>query len=479
MKKKTNNNISKNKEQILENGQALVNSLASIVSAGLIGNNGTSQLSQTATLQKNNRSSALTLERSTISYMYLTHGIVQTMIDQPVDDAFRGGIKIKAEKLGLEDIEAIQAYLKENNIIKTIKNVAKWSRLFGGAALIINLPEKADKPLNPLSIKKDTNLDFYAADFWELNSTDDLTYGENKPYLKHGFHSDYYNFYGVKLHKSRVLKVKGKEAPSFIRPQLRGWGMSELERLVRSINQYLKNNDLLFELLDEAKVDIFKINGFNHSLVDDAGVKRTQKRVQLANQQKKYQAALCMDTEDDYIQKQLSFSGIAEILNEIRKGIAADMKMPITKIFGISAAGFNSGEDDLENYNSMVESEIRGNFDYIIIQVIKLISQKLFDVIPENVEIEYNSLRVLKAEEEESVKNHKLQRLMTLYSSGIITAQQVAKEINLLNLIETDLEPDSLEDFPEPAPEAKQDQNLNGVSKVSLLSKININKKEK
>lgn len=479
MSKKTNSNISKSKEQILENGQALVNSLASIVSAGLVGNVGTSQLSQTATLHKNNRSSALTLERSTISYMYLTHGIVQTMIDQPVDDAFRGGIKIKAEKLDSEDIEKIQAYIKENNILKTIKDVAKWTRLFGGGALIINVPQKPEKPLNPLTISQDTQLAFYAADFWELNSQDDLQYGENKPYVKNGFHSDYYNFYGQKLHKSRVLGVKGKEAPSFIRPQLRGWGMSELERLVRSINQYLKNNDLLFELLDEAKVDIFKINGFNHSLVDDAGVKRTQKRVELANQQKKYQAALCMDTEDDYIQKQLSFSGIAEILNEIRKGIAADMKMPITKIFGISAAGFNSGEDDLENYNSMVESEIRGSFDHIIIQVVKLISQKLFGVIPENVEIEYHSLRVLRAEEEEIVKNHKLERLMRLYNSGIIKAPEVAQEVNLLNLIETDIEPDDLEDFPEPSPEVKQDQNLNGNSKVNLLSKININKKEK
>lgn len=479
MSKKTNSNISKSKEQILENGQALVNSLASIVSAGLVGNVGTSQLSQTATLHKNNRSSALTLERSTISYMYLTHGIVQTMIDQPVDDAFRGGIKIKAEKLDSEDIEKIQAYIKENNILKTIKDVAKWTRLFGGGALIINVPQKPEKPLNPLTISQDTQLAFYAADFWELNSQDDLRYGENKPYVKNGFHSDYYNFYGQKLHKSRVLGVKGKEAPSFIRPQLRGWGMSELERLVRSINQYLKNNDLLFELLDEAKVDIFKINGFNHSLVDNAGVERTQKRVQLANQQKKYQAALCMDTEDDYIQKQLSFSGIAEILNEIRKGIAADMKMPITKIFGISAAGFNSGEDDLENYNSMVESEIRGSFDHIIIQVVKLISQKLFGVIPENVEIEYHSLRVLRAEEEEIVKNHKLERLMRLYNSGIIKAPEVAQEVNLLNLIETDIEPDDLEDFPEPSPEVKQDQNLNGNSKVNLLSKININKKEK
>ena len=31
-----------------------------------------------------------------------------------------------------------------------------------------------------------------------------------------------------------------------------------------------------------------------------------------------------------------------------------NLKMPITKLFGISAAGFSSGEDDIENYNSMI-----------------------------------------------------------------------------------------------------------------------------
>ena len=35
---------------------------------------------------------------------------------------------------------------------------------------------------------------------------------------------EYYNYYSEVVHKSRVLKLKGIEAPSFIRPRLRGWG---------------------------------------------------------------------------------------------------------------------------------------------------------------------------------------------------------------------------------------------------------------
>lgn len=144
-----------------------------------------------------------------------------------------------------------------------------------------------------------------------------------------------------------------------MRNRFRGWGMSELEKLMRSLNQYLKNQDLIFELLDEAKIDVYKIKGFNAALLNSAGTQNVAKRIQSANMIKNYQSALTMDLEDEYEQKQITFTGLAEMLVQIRQGIAADLKMPVTKLFGISAAGFNSGEDDIENYNAMIEGEIR------------------------------------------------------------------------------------------------------------------------
>ena len=39
--------------------------------------------------------------------------------------------------------------------------------------------------------------------------------------------------------------------------------------------------------------------------------------------------------------------------------IAAYLRQPVSKIWGTGSSGFLSGEDDLENYNAMIESEIR------------------------------------------------------------------------------------------------------------------------
>src|SRR3954471_18346943 len=155
------------------------------------------------------------------------------------------------------------------------------------------------------------------------------------------------------------MRLKGLTAPSFVRPRLRGWGFSVVETLVRSINQYLKATDLGFEVLDEFKLDVFKIKNLVNTLLSPNGAEKIQKRIQLANWQKNYQNALVMDSEDDFDHKQLSFSGLAEVQDGIGKQVAADLRMPITNLFGQSAAGFNSAEDDIEVYNAMVESQVR------------------------------------------------------------------------------------------------------------------------
>jgi phage-related protein (TIGR01555 family) len=224
--------------------------------------------------------------------------------------------------------------------------------------------------------------------------------------------------------------MNGKRAPSLARAQLRGWGMSELERVVRSLNSYMKNQDMIFELIDEAKINIFGINDFSNKLSSENGTQLILKAIQLANQAKSYQSALVMDKEDEYSQKQINFSGLSDIHQQNKVGIAGDLRQPMTKIFGQSAAGFNAGEDDIENYNATIESEIRGKADGMIIQSSKLICQKLFGYIPNDLEIEYQSLRVLSAEQEQGVKTSQINNLLALYDRKLITSQQLVEEVN-------------------------------------------------
>ncbi len=379
-------------------------------------------------------------DRQLLSQMYAEIGLVRTLCDVPVDDALRGGWEIKSSELDANDVELIKKYFQENNVIDRLAQTAKWNRLYGGAAMLIITPQKPDTPLDMEKLKPDTPIEFVALDMWEL-FMDTLNLVDRG--LGDAFENsdaEYFYYYGRRIHRSRLLIMKGKEAPSFIKPRLRGWGMSELEGLIRSLNSYFKNQNVIYELLDEAKVDVYKINGFNSTLAEPGGGQTVAARIQQANVLKHYNAALILDGKDEFDQKQMTFSGLADILTQIRISVASDLKMPVTKLFGISSAGFNSGEDDIENYNSMVESTVRSQLRRSAHILTNIACQQIHGFIPEDLEIEFNPLRILGAKDEEDVKTAQFQRALQARQAGEISAVQFKEICNAGGLLGVEID---------------------------------------
>lgn len=377
--------------------------------------------------------SLITLNWQELTYAYVNFGLVQRFIDQPILDALRGGIVVKSKELG-DKVKDIDIYMKDKGIYDAFINANKWKRLYGGGGLIINTSGKPDQPLNIDDIPQGAELELYDADLWELNyafNVESVNEFENNE----GTGTVKYNYYGVPLNDQRVIRLSGKRAPSLVRRQLRGWGMSELERLMMSINQYMKNQQCIFEGLDEFKLDVYKFTGFNEALAT-ANEEQIAKKVREVNDNKNFQNAVVLDKEDDYVTKQITFSGLAEMVKEIRIGVACDLNMPITKLFGISSAGFNSGDDDIENYNAMIESEIRQPLRTPLLKVLKIVCRILFGFIPEDLDFEYKPLRILSGEQEEKVKSRKLERILNSLQLGIIDAKTACKVINNSNVLD-------------------------------------------
>lgn len=378
--------------------------------------------------------------RQLLNEAYVEIGLIQTVVDVPVDDALKGGITIKSKQLSEDELIELENSIDRDDDLTTIGQAAKWNRLFGGAGILILTDQDPETPLDIELLGPDDKLEFRAVDMWELFWTLQNT-DEFDPSLQ--LHdSEFYNYYGMQVHKSRVMKMKGITPPSFIRPRLRGWGFSVVESLVRSINQYLKATDLAYEVLDEFKVDVYKIKNLVNTLLSPNGATRISERTQLANMQKNYQHALVMDSEDEWDHKQLSFSGLAETMAQIRMQVAADMRMPITKLFGISASGFNSGEDDIEVYNGMVEGQVRNKIKYLIMRVCELKCQTLFGYIPDDLSIEFQPLREMSSEQEENVKSQKFARLIQAAQAGLITPQEFRESANKGQLFDVPIDSD-------------------------------------
>ena len=89
----------------------------------------------------------------------------------------------------------------------------------------------------------------------------------------------------------------------------------------------------------------------------------------------------------------------------------------------------------------MISSEIRGKFDNMIIQALKIVCQKLFGFVPDDLQIEYYPLRELSAEQESIVDTAKINNLVALFDRQLISEEQLQEELNLLNILNIELQP--------------------------------------
>ena len=424
--------------------QAFANGLTEVLFGFQPGRIG-AQLSQVDTLEYNLRHYQISNIRLLLSEIYVEHGPIKSAIDVPVDDALRGGVNFSSKQLSSDECDALKTFFEQEDVLGVGPGQAmRWNRLFGGAGIIPILPQDAATPFDLKSIKQGSRCEFRAVDLWELFYDKQATESFNPSAQVNPLEDpsvDFYRYYGANIAKSRVMKLKGLEAPSLIRPRLRGWGLSVTETMIRSVNQYLKATDVAFEVLDEFKVDIFQLDGLNESLVaGPEGQANAQARVNLTNRSKSYMSAMVLDAKDKYEQKQLTFSGLADVMREIRMQVAADLRMPMTKLFGISASGFNSGEDDLENYNGMVESEVRMKMKHHIIKCALICCQILFGKAPSDLTVEFAPLRVMSAKEEEEVKTAKLDRLLKVMAIGGMSSKEFKDAINKEKLLAIQLD---------------------------------------
>ena len=400
---------------------------------------GQSILSDIDTFNKNLRYYFVSQFRQTLSQAYVEYGLVRTIIDVPVEDGYRGGVTFKTDELDEEDLIKLLKHMKRRGDFQCSMRGQKWGSLFGGGGIICFVSDQdPEEPLDLSKIGPNSKIEFRAVDLWEL-SPNNMNVNEGDP-AQQNLNYDWFQYYGEKVHKTRVKMTFGEEVPSFVRARLRGWKASKVERLIRSINQYLKRTDLVFEVLDEFKLDVFMIEGWKQSLATPEGEALALKRIQYANGRKNYLHATILDVLDKFEQRMLNFSGLAEVGEDGRLQIASDMRMPLTKIFGISAQGFNAGQEDLENYNMMVEATVREAASDIVIWMAEIRCAELFQVIPEDLEDEWKPLRVMTSLDEQTVKTGKATIIDNARNRGDITLEEYRDAVNAGKLMDVKLE---------------------------------------
>ena len=383
-------------------------------------------LTNPATLYNNSSPLLITLNWVELTYAYKNNAFLQNAVNQIVDDAFRNeGMLIDTETLDTDELTKLRSTIYENDI-EEIKNSIRWGLLYGGGVLIANTEQDYGLPLDEKQLKGKP-LKFLSSDRWQCIANGISPYIAKTFTLTDNLTGDLKT--GITIDKSRASVFTGVEAPYLLRAMLQGWGLSILEATLAPVTQYLKAMNVTLELLDEAKIDILKIKELSNTLLSPNGESQIRKRLDVATKNKNYKSSIAMDAEDDYQQKQINFSGLPEMLTQIEFLLCAALKRPFSKLFGKGSSGFSSGEDDLENYNTIVDSEIRTPATPLIKWAVGLRCLQLFGRIPPDLKISWKPLRVMSEKDEAEIKSRKLADMLQLVDRQIMTKQQCATKL--------------------------------------------------
>lgn len=364
---------------------------------------------------------------------YNKNSFLQTAVNQKVEDAFRNdGLIIDSKTLDTEELEELRRVMDEEGDIEAIMDCIRWGRLYGGGCLIANTDQDPTLPLDRKQLKG-RKLKFLATNRWQCSpigiSPEVAPKFAFTDTMQEGVVSqDYVNYY-QELDKSRVGIYTGVNAPYLTKNILQGWNASIFEGILEPIQNLLGGFNVTLELLSEAKIDVFKIADLASTLLSPDGERQVKKRLAIATANKNYKASLAMDANDDYQQKQITFGGIPQLLEQLMYIFCGYLRYPVSKLFGKGSSGFSSGDDDLENYNGTVDSEVRIPARKLITWVVNLRCLQLFGRELPDFRPKWRPLRVMSEKDQAEINSRRLADYIMLLEHQVMTPKQVAQKL--------------------------------------------------
>ena len=148
---------------------------------------------------------------------------------------------------------------------------------------------------------------------------------------------------------------------------------------------------------------------------------------------------LMIDQDADWQSKELSSMWINEALKESRTDIAGACEMPLTRLFGQSAAGFASGEEDnkiyYEHINAKQESMLRPMWAFIDKFMIDYIKEKDETFTHSFFDYDFPTIRDRDEKEQAEIFQIVTNALVALYGTEAIDPVTIAEHIKLKGFI--------------------------------------------
>lgn len=423
------------------------------------------------------------LTDKTLLDMYSRNWIVQKYVQTLAEDMTKRDRNIRTPMTS-EEKTALDMATSRLGVYDHRKEALEWASLLGDSLIVaITSYASGETPDDYLSTPLDLDveeidrfivLDKTAYDVTQSNIIDDITSPSfNMP-----------EFYTIRLgnqkvHHSRVCRTMiGKQA-YLTRLGRNRYGTSDIEAVKDAIMSYLTALTNVSDIVEESKTDVLSVENFMNGIMsgnEDSYVELARAMVSIRSST----GFLLKDTTTTWEQKELTFTGLIDIIKAFRDDLAGGFRMPLTRLFGQSASGFASGEEDNTNYYERIsgaqESRLRKIdefFDKFLLDEINSEHNRL--------DFDYPSIRIVSDSEQATILGTTVTALSTALTDGVITEVQYAQELKSRDLISsiTDADIEDLKEMisePTPTSEDTTTQITSGQTEQTsgnLLSQAN------
>ncbi|CAG9411331.1 hypothetical protein NVI2019_PEGOAJLN_00706 [Providencia alcalifaciens] len=302
--------------------------------------------------------------------LYESSWIAKKYINKTADDM----LKVPREFSGDIDSALIQKIKDSETKLKVyqvLHDALTWSSLLGDA-LIVAVTNCEDKKISSyLDLSSEDIVKFlvlkkgeYTPDSHVITNIASPNFGDPISYrIDVGSQQ-------LRFHHSRCYRIKlGKHS---LKDRVK-FGTSDLQASYRDIKIFDTAVLSTGDTIQEANVDVLFLPNLNNQIA--SGEEDTvMKYLTMMKEGKSSTGILAIDAGDSssqgrYEQKTAQFAGLSDVITKMMSVLAGALDRPITVLFGQSASGFNSGEEDNKSYyetiHGLQEARLRPLQDFI------------------------------------------------------------------------------------------------------------------
>lgn len=299
-----------------------------------------------------------TLTEDRLNSLYRASWVIRKVCDQYAADMTSQGVEWLLDS---QRAQVLETAFRELGIWRRLEEAIKWARLYGGSIALLDYGTTGpDAPLNAAAPFRGLRV------FTRYETTPDTAHlipsgrhaGEPQSYLI----APVLTQERLTVDASRVIRFTGSALPPRLAQSEYLWGDSVVQSMADVCELYKNSTQGVGELMKRCYLRFLGIKGYWQSMGDCAGpdsptAENVLEGMALLNATQNISGLTIADAEDTFSTQQYSFGGVKDVLDQFGQQLAGAADMPLVVIFGMSPAGFSTGDADLANYSRSVLSK--------------------------------------------------------------------------------------------------------------------------